>query len=1099
MQLLIYGLEPVQFSDQVPNVSLSTTHLNQPYTEIQMRSFSESLALSLRCTLLPLIAIDSDSNALNLDARLSTTTGLMLRTSSTYCEAVLQPQDIYYEGSEDEDYDDAVTRKQRYEAAGQRFLAGDVPLILSATLKGPFDEESGWVNPWRSKNRTAHSQKRPAPQDVGAQFSPKRPATSASIEQQAIEALKSAECALPSPESLKQAPFTGSYSRPPGTDGVVHDWRDDVAPLPLNDDEFWATNSPSRNPNKRKSKPSRWLNSAANKRQRTESIETEIETPTSRRSLATKADANKRGTKTTRASANSSSIYSHIRELTSQLPPAGSQDLSSEDADTDDTDDHEAICTRSSVDLSLANVSRLPRKDLIGKILLQNEDPSSTLLSPSSQPSSRRAFSSMSISPAQTPTKRKITADQPSSRRQSSSGLSTLSEAPTNLSSLSDLEMPGVEDDDDGDLDNTVLPERQLLEEQLLSPEISETNDRDRISATPDPIPLAAHATGSGYEERPSGQEGAAESRTAQDDIRLDNSTSSYDIPRGRIMTFRATQSFRMADPLIYDDSEGPDQPASGSGNMALPDSQQVAPSQNEPINSPKLNKSQALGGKRLTKANSPHKSSPLRSLSPRNGRINSRPALKKIIQPYMSSLRKSPAANADEALHSQEEDGRQSKENVQAKDANENSPPPVMNTSSLPSQPTSLNGVATEFPCDPDHSKEDSAQAEPMDRDTPVLPITSRSNIIPDEAASSIQVVDSTQGDVLPNILEQAESGPVQQELSTDSQHTVLVEQAELGMLEMGTNGDTPEKPSEPSSIPPVTVSDGLEDQQKQQDETRASTEVAEHLVTPSQSIDTPQPPSDALPGSTGQVSKRPSTPEPRFAFTSFSTFMSPSPNPRRQGHYFSGQNVNGVASKSQSTLPSSMKKSWGSTAPKKRVSWAPLPHEETDSSGENVLSEMDTSSSMTRGRDRAVSPPPPPSTSLSSDSLTQEDLKFGDHFAAVADRSKGTNPQDVPTVPEYKSPSPNRQASAKTIDSPQVEKKGFATKSAKKTYDDDDEDPTDIVQDIFDEMDDFLQVWDVDAELNEARRADKARVAGKKETEAPSEGDVDMFASFL
>lgn len=121
--------------------------------------------------------------------------------------------------------------------------------------------------------------------------------------------------------------------------------------------------------------------------------------------------------------------------------------------------------------------------------------------------------------------------------------------------------------------------------------------------------------------------------------------------------------------------------------------------------------------------------------------------------------------------------------------------------------------------------------------------------------------------------------------------------------------------------------------------------------------------------------------------------------------------------------------------------------------------------------------------------------DVKFGLHFAAVADRSKGINPQSTPTVPTSRTPSPNRQGPAEKVDAPQVKKHSFATK----TWGHDDEDPTDIVQDIFNDMDDFLQVWDVDVELNEARKADKTRTSSAKEAERSAEEDVDMFASFL
>lgn len=1024
----------------------------------------------------------------------------MLQRAPIYCEAVLQPQDVYYEGSEDEDYDNAEARRQRYEAAGQRFLDGNVPLLLSATLKGPFEEESGWVNPWRSKSRTANSQNPRVSDDINVHATPRRHATSASIEQHAIEALKGAECALPSPESLKQAPFTSSYSRPHETVGTAHDWRDNTAPLSHNSDEFWTTNSPSKTP-KRKSKSSQGLDGVTNKRQRTRSTESEVETPTPRKNLIAKRDAGQRGGRTTRATVDSSSIYSHIRKLTSQLPPAGSQEFSSEDADTDTDDEHydEPMSIHSSVDLSLANAHRTPQKDSVSKTLRQNENPSSSLLSPFSQRSSRGASSPLSISPAQTPTKRKAAPSIFSGRRRSSGDLSTISEAPTNISNLANLETLSVDDDNSEDPDDATLIERQLWEEQLISPEISEASNRDHISTTPDTTSPTLPTSGPSYEERPPGEESMIETPKAKKGIHVDSSISNYDTPRGRLNPFRPTQSSRMADPLIYDDFDGSDQPTSGSGNTASSDSQQPMLSKNAPNNSPKPNKSQAVAGRSATKTNSPHKSSPLRSLSPRNGRINSRPALKKMIQPYMSSLRKSRAASADETRHSQEGHDQQSNENEQEKEAKEPSPPSVSNTCPPVSHP-SPDEIVTDD-CEPDHSSIDDAQEELEGRDASVSSITPHSNIPPVEFAASVEVVNSVQGnsaqgDVPSDIPEQDEPGLTTPELSTDLLPSVPVEQANLDIIEPQINGDVPEKASEPGSIASMADGDSYEGQQEHQDETHSSTEaVAETHVLPAESNGTPQPPSNVLPEPSEETPKRQSTPEPQFAVASFSTFMSPSPNPRRQRLYFSRSNLSGTASKTQSTLLSCIKRSWGSTIPKKRVSWAPLPHEGSDSSGENTPSGTDTSSSMTRSRDRAVSPPPPPSTGSSSDSLIDGDVKFGLHFAAVADRSKGINPQNTPAVPECRSPSPDRQGPAEKIDAPQVKKNSFATK----TWGHDDEDPTDIVQDIFNDMDDFLQVWDVDAELNEARKADKTRISSAKEVERPFEEDVDMFASFL
>ncbi|KAM0513911.1 hypothetical protein ACHAPE_007266 [Trichoderma viride] len=1008
----------------------------------------------------------------------------MLRRAPIYCEAVLQPQDVYYEGSEDEDYDSAEARRQRYEAAGQRFLEGNVPFLLSATLKGPFEKESGWVNPWRSKSRPANSHNSRESDDVIIVHStPKRPATSTTVEH-AIEALNGAECALPSPESLKQAPFTSISSHLLGTGVTAHDRRP-------NNDEFWTANSPSKTP-KRVSKSSPGSDSVAKKRQRTRSTELEIETPTPRKNLTPKRDATPRGARTSRANSDASSIYLHIRELTSQLPPPGSQDLSSEDADTDTDDDHhETISTRSSVDLPLANTRRAPKKDSPRKILSLNENLSTSLLSPFSQRSLRGVSSPLSISPAQTPTKRKAASSIFSGRRRASGDLSTPSKTSANLTGLADLEMLSVDNDNSEDLDDATLIERQLQDEQLLSPEESETSNGGHHSTATDTIPASLPTSEPSSEESQSAEEKTVETPKAKKADHLDSPISNHDTPRGRLKLFRATHSSRTADPLIYDDTAGFDQPTSRSGNTASLNSQQSLPSQKTSINSPKPHKSQPIG-RSPTKTISPYKSSPLRSLSPRNGRINSRPALKKMVQPYMSSLRKSRAASADATRHSQEENNQLSNENEQEKEAKETLLPPVSNTSASPPSP---NEDVTDKDYESDNTIGDAQEL--VDRVASTSSSTMHSSNPPVDVAASVEVVSSTQGDVPLSIL-QAEPSLATPEMSADLQPSMPVEQAISDVIAPQMNMDTLEKPSKPSSIAPVADGDRYENRQEHQEETHRPAEaVTESQLLPSQA---PQPPPTVLPEPLEEISKRPATPEPQFAVASFSTFMSPSPNLRRQRFYFSGPGLSGTASKTQGTLLSCMKRSWGSTISKKRVSWAPLPHEGSDSSGEDVPSETDTSSSMTRGRDRAVSPPPPPSMGSSSDSLMEGDFKFGLHFAAVADRSKGINPQGTPTVLESMTPSPDRQGPAEKADAPQVKKNSFATKTATKTstktWDHDDEDPTDIVQDIFNDMDDFLQVWDVDAELNEARKVDKA--SGATETECASE-DVDMFASFL
>lgn len=993
----------------------------------------------------------------------------MLPRDSIYCEAVFPPQDIYYEGSEDEDYDDAEARRLRYEAAGRQFLAGRVPLLLSATLKGPFDEESGWVNPWRSKNRTANSQRRPEPQPAGSQYSLRRPAASASAspvaQKHAIEILKNAECTLPSPESLKQAPFTEPRSRSQGNATSLSPAKDGY--------DSWAASSPLQKLSKRKSKSSIGADSTSPKRRRVASSELEIKTPTSARRRARTTSA---GEQHAKACLQNTSIYSHIRELTSKIPRQG---LSSEDDDTFDSDDDESLITRPSADASSTNMP----------------NPSSSLSSPFSQPSLLRALSPVSMSPAQTPSKQRVPATQsPSkspSRPRSSSGLSCLSEAPTNQSDLSDLEMLGAESHADEeahiDDDDTTAPESRSPEEERSPLEFNEW-----ASASTQSLPPATTPTGPDLDEPTLPSDDASTAHNPEDSF-MDGLEANYKVPDGFITRFGATTPTRMAHPIIYDDADGSDDLSPDSSITAPSNAQQPA-SRSEAANVSK----ESSGNGSPTKTNSPTKSSALRSLSPRNGRINSRPASNKIARPYHSSPLKSSAA-VNKTICFQEEDSQQSKENVETREAKENPLPQVMRASIPMSQP-SLSATAPDLTSKPDHSTVDKSQEEPAARDTAALSTASLSSQLPIETASPTEMDNTVQFNVLPKTLESAEPSLAQEEVSAETQ-PLLPTDGDAG-LDM-SESHTLEKAADPELTATLADDHGQTPIQGQENPTLTPTKAGESLVIPPQSVIAEQPSSDHSSLPTETVSERPSTPEPRFAFTSFSSFMSPSPVLRRQTRFFTDGTYNSVASTSHGILVSSKNRAWRSTTAKKRVSWAPLPHEETDGSGEKISSETDTSSSLSRGRDRAVSPPPPPSTSLASDSLTERDMKFSHHFAAVADRSKGTQPQNVPTTC-HGSCSPDRQAPATAVQiaSPtkvigpsklnlQRGEKGVA-KVTRSGWDDDN-DPTDIVQDIFNEMDDFLQVWDVDAELDEARKAEKVRATAGKKKKAETLSDID------
>ena len=168
--------------------------------------------------------------------------GQHLVHDTIYCEAACPAEEVFYEGSEDDDYDSPTTRRLRYEAAGQRFLDGGIPLILSATLKGPFDKASGWVNPWRSRRNNSGR--------ISASSRGSKVTTSGKENRHPQTRLPdtqdSLQCHLPSPESLKQESLEPHPFLEDGDVARVHDWRSTVQPMDATKDVSWVdTASPS--------------------------------------------------------------------------------------------------------------------------------------------------------------------------------------------------------------------------------------------------------------------------------------------------------------------------------------------------------------------------------------------------------------------------------------------------------------------------------------------------------------------------------------------------------------------------------------------------------------------------------------------------------------------------------------------------------------------------------------------------------------------------------------------------------------------------------------------------------------------------------------
>lgn len=65
------------------------------------------------------------------------------------------PDDIILEGSDaEETTEETLAKRARYEAQAESYRDGNIPFIMSASMRGPFDRTSGWENPWRYRPRS---------------------------------------------------------------------------------------------------------------------------------------------------------------------------------------------------------------------------------------------------------------------------------------------------------------------------------------------------------------------------------------------------------------------------------------------------------------------------------------------------------------------------------------------------------------------------------------------------------------------------------------------------------------------------------------------------------------------------------------------------------------------------------------------------------------------------------------------------------------------------------------------------------------------------------------------------------------------------------
>ncbi|CAH0045425.1 unnamed protein product [Clonostachys solani] len=219
-----------------------------------------------------------------------------------------------------------------------------------------------------------------------------------------------------------------------------------------------------------------------------------------------------------------------------------------------------------------------------------------------------------------------------------------------------------------------------------------------------------------------------------------------------------------------------------------------------------------------------------------------------------------------------------------------------------------------------------------------------------------------------------------------------------------------------------------------------------------------------------------RQSTPESEVPFQPFSAFMTPSPERRARRIARAGPRFSSGGLPSTQALASAMKNPWGSSKVNRRVSWAPLPHEAT-ADIDSASSENDQLSPSQRRRPSS----PPPQVSIADVPQEGGEDRFRDHFDAVARRAAERPQRILPTESQQTVGSPDACAMAEnfiafnenqTLGSAMHPQKGDSATPRSQSGFGTDMDNDDLLEDVFNDIQELLQPWNLDVELEQARK---------------------------
>lgn len=1066
-------------------------------------------------------------------------------SDTIYCEAVCDSDDIFYHGSDDEDYDDPEIRKRRYEAAGQRYLDGTDPFLLSASLKGPFDS-ARWSNPWRSKYRTIDYQQvsHTLPLDTMKQ---KRHMRRVSIPETIdVDTEDSLRCHLPSPESLKQASVIDSHPYLEEDElAKVQNWRDTVQPVTLTKDSFWAS-TPKANDStrKRRARSSEWLRKLASKRRRTDLMESgSVDTPVHRRRRSTTSTADPLQDISTPRQISFSSVPTGLPSsmpsyfLNRQLSDV---DIQMRDDETYDepADSMTPSCNTSPRRLRSSTKKKsssqrspkiYPTKDGDEMISQAAKCAAATLSSPKSETrSSPRNSQAPSRHTAEKPLDHGEIPLESNSQEQTSLRSTDFSTVIADGSSsvrkrvqwAPERPIHRFETQNDQSFCFKMRPQDShrdntfdgLDEDEEIADDVLEKSSE--LSVAPSPPGLSSrsreetlrtteHASAPSQELPPLKHPDAQQresisnlpSRSPRDSVLSELSSLSS----GHVRTSTRESSSAEAMEL-----------ASGKDDLVNNVDAGLADQKNHPRSINGCSQSLKIEPKLFTVAqeNTNVQDRFNCSVSPVANETASN-----IHSTQQLESQKAQSASSESTLQANSVmDGTQTQARASGDGIDSSAQPPLgvsqpfvgvdhfmkpildqscgkegqsLNISKLqeqesePSNNVSIGQDHASNEVGPDSSafKDDVTQ--------------SQANLDQDATAHVLKVDDIVETSLIDRGAEAEES---QVEGLTFAPKSVEVGQAESqgippsqqspwagpkpscllnvettvfpGAAGASVSATTPQKVDKLSQPPAMVQTPWARDMKLRSETANTSFESSSHnfdAVTPMVSVEELRSSTTLTPS----LPARQVTPEPQFSVKSFSFFMSPSPERSNQPRRATWRDSGSRLPNTQHILSSATRNPWNKGNAKRRVTWAPMPSEAIDIESSRL---EQTSSTQHHGRQGS----PPPQTPI-AELPTSDDSKFNGHFKAVAKRTNVLRQRLLPTASQQISDSPATGAMAeKFLQADEVRPIPNDECNDNNELGHEPQDDIDVVEDVFREMSDFLEVWDVDEELEQARRDD-------------------------